>query len=269
MKIMNTRKSRWVMSALLVVGIGGVLPWRLVAQDKSEDAAKRIEQLEKENASLREQLEKVRARPGSDKLVHQLRVDLLNERLAHESAIASLNHASNALVRYELLFKEKLVSSDVMEQARAAVHKSKTEIALRNQIIGEIEAALIGPGENTMPTRTASDHNPTAEARQLYLEELALAEKYVDAVRNRFEGGRATQDDLFRAQKQLFALKREATSEDTNRAGLKRLVQEEIAVVERLLKEAKKRAEIGVAPQGEELNLQRELLRLKRESLSL
>jgi bla regulator protein blaR1 len=223
MKTIGTRKSRWLMGAVLVLSLTAILPWRIVAQEKPEDAAKRIEQLEKENAQLRVELEKLKQQAAKPNLSSELLRAAEDARLAEERARLSRRARGN-----------------ILEQN-----------AIRQQ------------------SQLKRTEEVTARQRELYEEELALAQKYADSVRKAFEAGRNTLEELFRAQRQMFAIKREIAGLEGDRAKVKQTIEEEMAVVNRLLKDAQKRIEIGTAAPGHELDLQRELLKLKRELLLL
>ena len=60
-----------------------------------------------------------------------------------------------------------------------------------------------------------------------------------------------------------------AAAERSNTEDIKALIREEIGLVERLLQECRKRIQIGIEPSEADIPLQRELLRLKRELLSV
>ena len=135
-----------------------------------------------------------------------------------------------------------------------------------------------GPPRATNEARRAAEGARLAEAaaqrqrlreRELYEEELALARRYADTVRKQVEHGRATQEDLVRAQRQMFGIQREIARLEQNQARMREVLEEEMAAVQRLLNEAKKQVEIGRAPVGHDLDLQREMLKLRRELLRL
>jgi beta-lactamase regulating signal transducer with metallopeptidase domain len=222
MKTIGTRKSRWLIGALLVLSLAGILPWRIVAQEKPEDADKRIQQLEKENAELRAELEKLKQ-------------------------TAKPNLSSEALRAAE--------SARLAEERNRLSRRARSNIVEQNAI--------------RQQSQLKRDEEVAARQRELYLEELALAQKYADSLRKGFEVGRITLEELSRAQRQVFAIKREIAGLERNRAKVKETIEEEMAVVSRLLKDAQKRIEIGTAAPGHELDLQRELLKLKRELLLL
>jgi len=317
MKITGNRKSRGLMFALFVISATGILPWRIVAQDKPEDAAKRFEQLEKDNASLRQEIENLKNSAKRDQRL-QLRMDILDDRLQRDMAIASLNVASNKLKRTQVLINDKVESPEMLDIARAQLTKLQAEIAARNESIREREAALAELGVNpatatndplaadistaeaqldglrnryaaqhpavidaqkrlqklkelqvSLKEKGASSDNRKAQERELYLEELKLATKYGDSVRKQMEAGRGTLEELVRAQRQVFDIQREIAKLNADSAQLKQIVQEEMKAVQRLLNEAKKRVEIGTASPGHDLDLQREMLKLKRELLQI
>jgi outer membrane protein TolC len=310
------------------------LPWRIVAQDRPEDAAKRIEQLEKDNASLRQELEKIKNAANRDQRV-QVKMDLLENRMQREMAMANLNVASNQLKRTQKLVNDNVETQEVLDIARAQFEKLQAEIVARDKSISEREAALaqLGGNQNTaandlnnfgnedLPARESArlaqrrqdeiaaaeadldklrarytDNHPAvveaqkrllklkegardqtraieskrkAQERVLFLEELKLAQKYAESMQKQMEVGRGTLEELVRAQRQVFAIQREIAKLDADHAQLRQVVQEEMKALQRLLNEARKRVEIGTASPGHDLDLQREMLRLKRELLQI
>lgn len=257
MKTIGTRNSRGLMLAIFITTIAAVLPWRIVAQDEPRNTTSRIEHLEKENAELRAQLEKLKQAPPEPKPTsEELRVPE-GTRLSGEKAARDFSQAQTAA---EISAAEAELSALVSRYTDR--HPKVLQAQKRLEQLKERQAAI----KERRPSRT---NDAASRQRDLYLEELALAQQYADSMRKQFEGGRTTHEEFFRAQQQLLRLKREIAGLDANRQALRHAVEEEIAMVERLVKEARKRVEIGTAPVGADLDLQRELLRLKRELLLL
>jgi bla regulator protein blaR1 len=254
MKTVTTLNSRRLMLAVLALSLAAILPWRIVAQDKPEDAAKRIQQLEEENAKLRQELERVKERSNPEQLTAEIRAveaDLKVLRNRFTDQHPAVREAEKRL--------RALTARNELVQGQAALRQELAEIRQHSQL-------------NKLPQQPPQDVRAgelAARQRELYEEELALAQKYADSVRKAFEAGRNTLEELFRAQRQLFAIKREIAGLEGDRAKVKQTIEEEMAVVNRLLKDAQKRIEIGTAAPGHELDLQRELLKLKRELLLL
>lgn len=226
MKMINYRKG--LAMALLISTFGATLPWQVNAQEKSDDPAKRIQQLETENARLREALEKVKSTSGDDKLAAEI-----------SAAEADL----------------KVLRSRYSDQ-----HPSVLQAQKRLQVLQERLAAV---KEHTAMTPRH------ARERELYAQELALARKYADSVRRQRENGRGTLEELVRSQRQVFSIQREIAKLEGDRAQLKELVQQEMKMVQGLLDEFKKQVEVGRAAPGDDLDLQREMFKLKRELLQL
>jgi len=257
MKTIGTRNSRGLMLAIFITTIAAVLPWHIVAQDEPRNTTSRIERLEKENAELRAQLEKLKQAPPEPKPTsEELRVPE-GTRLSGEKAARDFSQAQTAA---EISAAEAELSALVSRYTDR--HPKVLQAQKRLEQLKERQAAI----KERRPSRT---NDAASRQRDLYLEELALAQQYADSMRKQFEGGRTTHEEFFRAQQQLLRLKREIAGLDANRQALRHAVEEEIAMVERLVKEARKRVEIGTAPVGADLDLQRELLRLKRELLLL
>jgi hypothetical protein len=233
MKTIGTQGNRWLMFALLIASIVAMLPRRIVAQDKPDNSAQRIQQLEQENARLRRELEKVEALKAPKP-----------EQLAAEINVA----------RAEL---------DQLRARYTDQHPKVLEAQKRLQKLREYQAVL----KDQPPGRT--HRNRIARERELYEEELALARKYADTIRKQLEAGRTTLDELVRAQRQMFGIQREIARLEENRAQMRQVLEEEMAAVQRLLNETKRQVEVGRAPPGHDLDLQREMLKLRREMLKL
>jgi hypothetical protein len=246
MKMIGHRTNRWLMAALLSVAFCGVLPWRIVAQEKPEDAAGRLQQLEKENAALRTELEKLKQAASAGNSGDEAARSLEGARVAGQLAV-EINAAEAELAG--------------LRSRYTAQHPKVGEAEMRLKKLKELQAAE--------RSRDARSKEKVDRERQLYMEELALAEQHVNSIRKLVDNGRASRDELFRAQREMFGIRRELASLEKNRDQVKALVQEEIEIVQRQLKEARKLVEAGLAPAGHDLALQRELLKLRRELLSL
>ena len=109
----------------------------------------------------------------------------------------------------------------------------------------------------------------TSDQKSIYQQEVALADKQLAEAKRRMQAGKATQDEVLRTQREVYDLKRQAAAERSNTEDIKALIREEIGLVERLLQECRKRIQIGIEPSEADIPLQRELLRLKRELLSV
>jgi beta-lactamase regulating signal transducer with metallopeptidase domain len=256
MKNIGTRNNRRLMIAILIPIIAAILPWRIVAQDEPNDPAKRIERLEKENAELRAQLGKLKESPAGQKLTPE------ELRALEESRLAGEKNARD--------FGQVQVAAEI-SAAEAELNALRNQYTDRHPKVLQAQTRLqqLKERQTTKEHRSDRANDVTSRQRELYLEELALAQQYADSVRKLFESGRTTHEELFRAQQQLLKLKREIVGLDANREALKQAMQEEIAMVQRLLKETQDRVKLGISPKGEEFNLQRELLKLKRELLML
>ena len=243
MKMINERKSRGLTIALLIVIVAGLLPWRIVAQDTPEDAAKRIQQLEKENANLRAELNKARQTPQATA-----------EGLRTQESSRIPHHLATAIIAAE-------VELAAIRSQYADRHPKVAEAETRLKKLKQLQAEE--------KSRASVTREKTTRERELYMEELALAQNYADSIQKQVQIGRATQEDVVRSQRQVFGIQREIAKLDADRARLKEVVEEEMHAVQQLLKEAKKQVEVGRAPLGHDLDLQREMLKLKREWLTL
>ena len=58
-------------------------------------------------------------------------------------------------------------------------------------------------------TVQAASPNPRSEQEQLLVEEIKIAEEQATHIRKRFEVGRAEQDEMLKAQRDVLALKRQ------------------------------------------------------------
>jgi hypothetical protein len=222
-------KNRALMIVLAGIAVTAMLPWRIVAQDKPDDAARRIQQLEKENAQLREALEKTKAPAAHDPLTPEI--------VAAEAELAGL--------------RAKYISE----------HSTVRAAEARLKRLKDLHAA-----QQSRP-RAASPK--AVRERELYMEELALAQGYANSVRKLRENGLASHEEVVRAQRQVFQVQREMAKAVDDRAQLREVLEEELAAVQMLLKEIRKLIEVGHAAAGADLDLQREVLKLRRELLTL
>ena len=101
----------------------------------------------------------------------------------------------------------------------------------------------------------------------LVRQEIALVEQQITEAETRRENGRATAQEVAQLRRELIPLRRKLPE---NAASLKQqeLIQEEIQIVEELLKETAIRVEAGLAGPIEKVALQRDLLGLQRQLLA-
>ena len=237
------KKAAPILILLAVVGLAGVFPSRLLAQDKVEEMAKRIQELERENATLRLQIE---AQKVSQNYTIPQRP--IPERPARQEVpTPDMTQAQR-----DLLAEVNRLRPKTPPQIETKMPELTAE---QRELLEEANALRDG---RPSPKRQ----------RELYREELAFAQKYYDHVSKQFDGGRSTLEEFSRARRQLYTLKRELAGLEGDRSKLKKIIEEEMALVSRLLKEAQKRIEIGTAATGSEADLQREVLKLKRELLA-
>ena len=246
MKMIGPRKNGWLMAALLSTALAGVFPWRIVAQEKPEDAAKRLQQLEQENAALRAEVEKLKQTSE-----------------ARELSAEGLRTSESARLTGQLAIEIKAAEADLasLRSRYTDQHPRLREAETRLKKLKELQASD--------KSRHGAANERVARERDLYMEELALAQRHVDSIRKAMDNGRASREELFRAQREMFGIRRELAKFDKNRADIRELVQEEIEIVQRQLKEAQKLVEAGLASSSHDVALRRELLKLKRELLSL
>ncbi len=221
---------------VLAASIAAVLPWRVVAQEKAADSPGEVRRLLEENGRLRDELARMKAQMENAP-AEQSRV---MERIAKIRA-----QRQELLAQYTELHprvKELTGQLEALEESLAAEKQA---------------AASFQEVARNLPQQHA-----------IYREELALAEKQLESVRRQMAAGRATQDDVLRTQREVFQLKREMSA-GAKRENIRQLIREEMALVEQLLREARKRIELGITSTDYDIPLQRELLRLKRELLLL
>jgi ankyrin repeat protein/N-acetylneuraminic acid mutarotase len=149
--------------------------------------------------------------------------------------------------------------------------------------------SLAGMGSvSPAPANSAISDSARQEQKRLLAEEIKLVEKQLEVQQMLKKDGRIGQDALWATQRDLLKLKQQLAAldsgvpfsntasekpapamSDTARQEQKRLLEEEIKLVEKQLENQQKQVQTGVVSPGELLPTQRDLLKLKRQIAAL
>ena len=99
-------------------------------------------------------------------------------------------------------------------------------------------------------------------------QEIELVEKQMAAIHAQIQFGRAATSDLYKPQQDLFALKR-FLPEHAAPEIQKSLIEQQIRITEENLKALQRQIKVGAASPLDSIPLERELLGLKRELISV
>ena len=107
------------------------------------------------------------------------------------------------------------------------------------------------------------------EQRALLQKEIELAERHVDYVRKALENGKEIPASQLAAQRELLDAKLQLARLSNSKADERAVLLQQLNVAEDMLKEYKKRVEVGTMPPGAEIPFEREVLRIRRHLASL
>ena len=282
---------------LALIAIVGLVPWRVIAQESTPQ--EEITKLKEENARLKEELQK--AKSGHENRSLSETAGILTSRIEREvaeevdrdlaEAKAKLdqllaNHdESDPLIRQKkaelqaletIREKMPLVEKSVrlglqaaQEQLEKLLLKYTSEHPLVQQKRSQVDA-LENVFRRISRSRPSAAVNPLSpEEKELLSKEIELAEQQVALAQKRFEVGTATQMEVIQATRDLFAARRELAGHEKDKGEQRKVVQDEIKLMEDALKTVEAKIRIGELRAGSEIEIQKQLLKLKRELLSL
>ena len=99
-------------------------------------------------------------------------------------------------------------------------------------------------------------------------DEIKLVEKQLLEVQKRLENGRATTSELYKPQQDLFVLERQLP-ENADPANQKLLIEQQMKLLEKQKEEVRKKIMVGAATSIDAIPIEREMLGLERELLSV
>jgi chromosome segregation ATPase len=274
-----------------ILAILTVVPWRLVAQTTEGDE---IERLRKENEMLREQLAKAKPSAPEAEAGHVLgwkaesawadqdRLDGL--RLKLEEARAQLRDLSQKYTDLHPVMIEQRTKVEALDKQIAKLNQAgdlsltRAKLARLTEELNRLLLRIPAEHPKTQELRAKIDKlqkqlpaaaTNTSRQQALYQEELALAEEELAEVKDRLKKGIASQQELRSAERGVIQVKKDSALHSSSREKMKALLDQEIALAEEELAEARKRVELGLAPTGSERSLQREILKLKRQRVTV
>jgi hypothetical protein len=242
----------------------GIVPWRVVAQNNPQQ--EELARLKEENSKLREELNQTRTQIA----------DLDRQKLI--AAQTQLEARAEQLQEQlqELLVKYKNVHPMVQKtQAQLEVIQEQlAKIAEENKRLGRLsnQKSLLLPSGGSRQLMVTNLHGTNLNfirrtERELLLAELKLAEEQHAITIKRFEIGKSVPDEVLRAQREVFDIRRELARFDQNRNVLRNLLEEQMKLAQTWLETTRKCIEIGTLPAGSDIIFQKELLKIQRELL--
>jgi outer membrane protein TolC len=151
----------------------------------------------------------------------------------------------------------------------AEIEAQKKAQSMLSRDLNELESDLPLPARSILREQLAVQNSKASQHRELLLEEMKLAEQQLQYTRKRFAVGVDTQEEFLRATRDLYSTKRELARLDGDKAQLLSIAQEQMKLTEEQLKQILKRIQIGNLSLDSEIELRKELLRLRREILDL
>ena len=274
MRSMSRRRVLMIWAGLILLTGVGVVPWRLIAQNPAPrpDAAKLAEaESAKGDKAQEEELSRLRAE--NDRLKEELRIaksarvaslvpeDIATFRKLREHLSTNIQeHLAGAV---ELL-QRKQTELDKLRKAQAEISKQLAEIS-KSALTANKGLFNEGKRARSAPKNAAR----TSEQRALLVEEVELAEKQLEMEKKRLETGTGSAEESARAVRELYATRRELARLDGDNGELRRVAEEAMRLVEQQLAQVKRQIEVGTLPIGADIELRKELLRLKRELINL
>ena len=153
-----------------------------------------------------------------------------------------------------------------LQAAQEELERLQVKFTPQHPLVRQKQAA-IDALEKTMTRKPATDN--VAATIELLFKEIELNEQQVVVAKKRFETGTGTEAEVLQATRDLFAARRELAGVRGDTAEQKKLCHEQINVTEDLLKTVAARVANGDIRPGSEIEIQKELLKLKRELLGL
>jgi beta-lactamase regulating signal transducer with metallopeptidase domain len=266
----RTRLSTAIGIALVALGILALVPCRLVAEIPD---AETLTRLKEENAKLRQQLEALRAEMDTlrhpqaaakqageateqQKRAHEELQKLSEKHLETARRLQSAHRELETLLeKFTQTHPEVLAKQRQVHKLQEQLHESTKHLDLK---------APRGTRTAFVPAKP-EDIERSRERRELLAREIELAERQVEFMRKKLENGKELPENLLRLQRELLELKLNQAELNGSKAERHAVLLQQLQVAEGLLKEQKKRVEVGTTPPGAEIAFEREVLRLKRE----
>jgi beta-lactamase regulating signal transducer with metallopeptidase domain len=266
LKAMTTSRNRFsTILGVLLVGVTtlAIVPCRLVAETPE---AETLARLKEENAKLKEQLETTRA---------EMEAMAARQRALQYPQEKSRERQADLANRLEFSRRE-------LEELQKRFAQNHPKVLAQQREVERLQKALDNALESERPrdsdfsngqreTRNigrASNSNRDQEQRALLREEIRLAERQVEFVRKLLENGKELPTNLLNVQRELLDLRLQLAQREGSKAEQHAVLLQQLKVAEDLLKEQKKRVEVGTLSPGAELPFEREVLRLKRSLMS-
>ncbi len=211
---------------------------------------------------------------------HASAADVLTEKLQRGLFEEEANHNLDAAIKeYQSVVSQSDEQRKVMATALFRLGECYRKLGRTNEANAQYERVLrdfseqeqlVKLSRSSLPTRVgearalpagvAADHASV----KLLREEITLAEQHVRNTEKRLDAGKSTLDEVLRVKQDVLRLKR-MLPDNALPVQQKALLEEQVAIVQKLHNETQRRVEVGILAPGEDVPLKRELLGLQRE----
>jgi len=265
-----TAKRTWFYTAVGIATVSiatlAVAPYQLVAQTPD---AETLARLKEENARLKQQLEATRSEIEAmrESMAAKKQEESLKKHQQHAETAQSLEHAEREL---DVLTRKYTDTHPDVIAKRKEVEKLRTQLQRQLELPRSIDVSgpRVGVAERFVPA-TQEQMERSREQRELLAREIELAQQQVEVVHKKLENGKEVPESLLRVQREVLDLKLKQAEASGSNAERRAVLLQQLQIAERLLKDQKKRIEVGTTAPGEEIAFEREVLRLKRELAGL
>jgi beta-lactamase regulating signal transducer with metallopeptidase domain len=272
LKVMITTRTRLgTMGGIALIAIAAVTlaPWELTAQDADAEA---VAKLKEENAKLRQELEAARKdaekmRADTERLRNPATADRQNEAALQRAMAemkAEVDREQARQVERDQRQKERFRADQqrVMEEVQAQLQELRTQFTENHPRVRAAQARL-----ETLEAMDTALGGATRDRkrRALLQQEIELVERQVEMVRKGVEDRTQSSAALVAAQRELLEVKLQMAKLSASKDAARAELRQQLELAEGMLKEHKKLAEARLASPSDELALQREVLRIKRQ----
>ena len=264
LKLMITTRTRLAKVggiALLVITTLALVPWKLTAQSADPEA---VAKLKEENAKLRQELDAMRRDAEKMRADGELRKGGDADRQNEAALQRAMAEVKAQVAEREQRQKEKFRDDHqrVMEEVQAQLQELRTQFTEDHPRVREKQARL----ETLEAIDTAlGGATRDRKRRALLQQEIELVERQVEVVRKGVENRTESNAALDAAQRELLEVKLQMAKLSGSKDAARAELRQQLELAEGMLKEHKKLAEARLASPSDELALQREVLRIKRQ----
>ncbi len=219
---------------------------------------------------------------AADNLSEALQKGLLEEEANHNLDAAIQAYQS---VASQFDDQRKIAATAVFRLGECYRKQGKTNeaVAQYQRVLQDFsdQESLVGPSEKNLaalgrgssqgegvPRSITAQTVTDPEQLELLKKEIGLAEEEIKTEEARFRSGKGGFADIVRSRKDLLALQRRLP-QNAGVDAQKNLLNQQVQLMQQLLREVKKQIEVGARAPGDEIPLQRELFGLQRELMNV